>query len=144
MGCIFLMLLILIALFWLTRLAFNYEKQLITAQQKLLQNLSFKNRIVGMISHEIRSPLNIISIYSRNLLKHVTDNDTKESLQAIDFTTHSLSLLANQILDFSKNENKSLTLNKSTFNLKTELNDITKSLTRFAEHNGNKLTVPPT
>ncbi|WKW45962.1 HAMP domain-containing sensor histidine kinase [Myroides sp. JBRI-B21084] len=140
-GLIGLIVLISILLAFLTRLAFMYESNLVKAQKKIQQNLNFKNRIVGMISHEIRSPLNIISIYTRGISKQVTDEDVQDSLKSIQFTTQSLSLLANQILEFSKNENKKLTLNKSTFNLKTELDEILKALTQFVENNENKLIV---
>jgi len=94
-----------------------------------------------MISHEIRSPLNIISIYSRGIRRQIEDQEVQESLKSIEFTTHSLSLLANQILELSKNENKKLELNKTTFNLKYELEEILKSLSSFVENNENKLLV---
>ncbi|WCM41248.1 HAMP domain-containing histidine kinase [Flavobacterium sp. CBA20B-1] len=140
-GLIFLMVLISILLAFLTRLAFVYEKRLEQAKQKIQQNLNFKNRIVGMISHEIRSPLNIISIYTRGISRQVQDEEVKDSLKSIEATTQSLSLMANQILEFSKNENKKLILNKTTFNLKTELDEILKSLAHFVNNNGNKLVI---
>lgn len=127
-GVIFFMVLISIILAFITRLTFAYETRLVKAQKKIEQNLNFKNRIVGMISHEIRSPLNIISIYSRGIRRQIEDKEVQESLKSIEFTTHSLSLLANQILDLSKNENKKLELNKTTFNLKYELDEVLKSL----------------
>ena len=140
-GVIFFMVLISVILAFITRLTFAYESRLVAAQKKIEQNLNFKNRIVGMISHEIRSPLNIISIYSRGIRRQIEDQDVQESLKSIEFTTHSLSLLANQILDLSKNENKKLALNKSTFNLKYELDEVLKSLSNFVENNENKLLV---
>ncbi|MDP2162438.1 MAG: hypothetical protein Q8K02_18300, partial [Flavobacterium sp.] len=50
------MILITIVLGYFTKINFEYEKQLETANYQIKQNLSFKNRIVGMISHEVRSP----------------------------------------------------------------------------------------
>lgn len=140
-GVIFFMVVISVILAFITRLTFAYETRLVAAQKKIEQNLKFKNRIVGMISHEIRSPLNIISIYSRGIRRQIEDQEVQESLKSIEFTTHSLSLLANQILDLSKNENKKLALNKTTFNLKYELDEILKSLASFVENNENKLLV---
>ena len=107
------MIVISIILAFITRLTFAYETRLEAAQEKIKQNLSFKNKIVGMISHEIRSPLNIISVYSKGIRKMIKDEDLQDSLKTIEFTTNSLSLLANQILEFSKNENKKMQLNKS-------------------------------
>lgn len=140
-GLVLFMVIISGILILLTRLAFDYEKRLLLAQEKIQQNLSFKNRIVGMISHEIRSPLNILSIYSKNISKQIKDESLQESLKSIQFTTNSLSLLANQVLDYSKNENKKLELNKSNFYLKDELNEILKSLSSFVENNGNRLEI---
>lgn len=94
-----------------------------------------------MISHEIRSPLNIISIYSRGISRQIKDESLKESFKTIDFTTNSLSLLASQILEYSKNENVKIELNQSNFNLKEELNEILKGLTTLVESNGNNLVV---
>jgi signal transduction histidine kinase len=125
----------------LTRLAFDYEKRLLFAQDKIQQNLNFKNRIVGMISHEIRSPLNIISIYSRIISKQIQDESLKESFKNIDFTTNSLLLLTNQILEYSKNENVKLKLNEKDFNLNTELSEIFKGLTTLVKSNGNNLII---
>lgn len=140
-GLIVFMIVISVILILLTRLTFIYEKRLLHAKEKIQQNLSFKNKIVGMISHEIRSPLNIISIYSRTLSKQVQDKEVQESLKSIEFTSNSLALLASQILDFSKNEHKKAELNKTFFNLKDELDEILKALSNFVENNGNRLSV---
>ena len=67
-ALIIVMFIISIILFSFTRIAFEYEKKLTNAQKLISQSLSFKNRIMGMISHEIRSPLSIISIYSETVL----------------------------------------------------------------------------
>lgn len=140
-GTIILLIAITIVLIGLTRLTFQYEKRLKVAKIKIQENLNFKNRMVGMISHEIRSPLNIISILSRNLVRQVSDDTIKESLKSIQFTSNSVSSLAGQILDFSKNENKKLQLDKTTFDLKNELNEITSTLTTLVEDNDNRLYV---
>lgn len=138
-GVIILMVVISIILIFISKLTFTYEKKLVRAKKRIQQNLKFKDRIMGMISHEIRSPLNIISIYTRSIRKQIDDIEIKETLKSIEFTTHSLSLLANQILAFSKNEYSRLKLNKSSFNLKYQLDEILKALTSIAESKGNKL-----
>lgn len=140
-GLIILLVVISAILTLLTRLAFNYERELLIAKAKIQENLSFKNRIVGMISHEIRAPLNMISIHARNIVRQVNDKDIKDSLKSIQFVTTSLSLLANQILDFSKNENRKMKLNKNTFDLKDELDEILKTLGVFVKSQGNTFIV---
>jgi len=140
-GLVLFLLIISAILMSLTRLAFDYEKRLFKANEKIQQNLSFKNRIVGMISHEIRSPLNIISIYSNSISKKIKDDELKDSFKTIQHTTTSLSMLANQILEYSKNENKELELNKNKFNLKQELDEFLKSLKSLVEFSDNRIEV---
>lgn len=138
-GLIILVIIISIILTYLTRLAFDYENRLVVAQVKIQQNLSFKNRIIGMISHEIRSPLSIISIYSKYLSTKIQDEEIKNVFDSVQFTTNSLTMLSNQILEYSKNENKQLSLNASPFNLEEQLSSVVKSLQTLVAENGNKL-----
>lgn len=140
-GLVLLMFVISGVLILLTRLSFDYEKRLLLAQDKIQRNLSFKNRVVGMISHEIRSPLNIISIFSRGISRQIKDESLQEAFKTIEFTTNSLSLLANQILEYSKNENIKLKLKKADFILNQELDKIFKALTSLVESNRNFLVI---
>lgn len=138
---IVLMLVVSIILLSFTRMAFEYEKRLIAAQNQIRQNLAFKNRIIGMISHEIRSPLNIISIYSKKVMAMVKDVEIKETFKSIQFTTNSLILLANQILEYSKDENHKPKLKFKKINLKKEIDHIISSMTPLLENKGNKMVV---
>ncbi len=138
-GLVILVIIISIILTYLTRLAFDYEKRLVVAQVKIQQSLSFKNRIIGMISHEIRSPLSIISIYSKYLSSKIKDEEIKNVFDSVQFTTNSLTMLSNQILEYSKNENKQLSLNPAPFNLEDQLSNVVKSLQTLVAEKGNKL-----
>ena len=122
-------------------MAFKYEKILTTAQTQIRQSLNFKNRIMGMISHEIRSPLSIISIYSKMIGSSVKDPEIKETFESIQFTTNSLLLLANQILEYSKDENQSPKLKNKNFYLKSEITQIISSMSSLVETKGNKIEV---
>jgi len=136
---IVLMFIISIILLSFTRMAFEYEKRLTTAQSQIRQSLNFKNRIMGMISHEIRSPLSIISIYSKIISSSIKDREIKETFDSIQFTTNSLLLLANQILEYSKDENQSPKLKNKNFYLKNEINQIISSMSSLVESKGNKI-----
>jgi signal transduction histidine kinase len=140
-AIIFLMFLISLLLFGFTRLAFAYEKRLTVAQEKIRQNLNFKNRIMGMISHEIRSPLNLIALYSRKISQTVKEPEVQESFKSIQFTSHSLLLLSNQILEYSKDEQYQPKLKNSNFKLKNELTQILSAMHTLVESKGNKLKV---
>ncbi|WP_284653066.1 sensor histidine kinase [Flavobacterium terrisoli] len=141
LAIIVLMFVISLILFGFTRLAFEYENRLTTAQEKIRQSLNFKNRIMGIISHEIRSPLSIISIYSQRISKSVKEPEIKETFKSVEFTTNSLLLLSNQILEYSKDENHQPALKNKNFYLKNELQQISDSMSSLVESKGNKLDV---
>ncbi|MFH6998854.1 sensor histidine kinase [Flavobacterium sp. FlaQc-57] len=138
---ILLMFIISIIVFSFTRLSFEYEKRLTIAQDQIRQSLNFKNRIMGMISHEIRSPLSIISIYSKMISSSIKDEEIKETFKSIQFTTNSLLLLSSQILEYSKDENRSPELKNKNFHLKNEINQIITSMNSLVETKGNKMEV---
>ena len=136
-----LMLLFSIVLFRFTRFAFQLENKLINSQKQILNNLEYKNKIMGMISHEIRSPLSIISIYSKMVSSKVDDKEVKEVFKSIEYTTSTLLLLSGQILEYSKNENKTMVLKKTQFNLDDVLTKIVNPLTPLALTKGNHLKI---
>lgn len=138
---VLLMFIISIILFNFTRMAFEYEKRLTKAQEQIRQSLDFKNKIMGMISHEIRSPLNIISIYSKKVSASIVDVDIKDTFKSIQFTTNSLVHLSNQILEYSKDENYQPELKCANFNLKTEIYQIVSSMSSLVESKGNKIEI---
>lgn len=131
------MILITIVLGYFTKINFEYEEQLETANYQIKQNLSFKNRIVGMISHEVRSPLSIISIYSKIISAKTDDEEIKEVFKSVDFTTNSLMMLTNQILEYSKNQHTKIALKPKPFSLNEELKQIIHSLTTLVASKGN-------
>ncbi|MCD0471843.1 HAMP domain-containing sensor histidine kinase [Flavobacterium sp. JAS] len=141
---IILMFIISIIIFSFTRMAFQYEKRLVVAQNQIRQSLNFKNRIMGMISHEIRSPLSIISIYSKMISSSIKDLEIKETFKSIQFTTNSLLLLSSQILEYSKDENRSPKLENKQFELKSEINQIVSSMGSLVESKGNKIKINST
>jgi two-component system sensor histidine kinase BarA len=141
---IILMFIISIIIFGFTKMAFEYEKRLVVAQNQIRQSLNFKNRIMGMISHEIRSPLSIISIYSKMISSSIKDLEIKETFKSIQFTTNSLLLLSSQILEYSKDENRSAKLENKQFELKSEINQIVSSMGSLVESKGNKIKINST
>jgi signal transduction histidine kinase len=140
-GAIVLVLFVSFILMVLTRLAFGYERRLIEANKKIQENLIFKDKIVSMISHEIRTPLSILSLYSGQLKNQTADPMMKQLFESISFTTKSANLLANQILEFSKNEQKKLTVNAVSFNVKEELSEVLQGLKSLVEENKNQLYI---
>jgi signal transduction histidine kinase len=96
---------------------------------------------MGMISHEIRSPLNIISLFSKKIGQSIKDDNLKDNFKSIEFTTNSLLLLSNQILEYSKNEGQKLTLQNKKFNLEEEVKNILSTISSFVESKKNTLNI---
>ena len=138
---VLLMLTFTVLLLYFTRMTFNFEKRLVLAQKQIVRNLNYKNKIVGMISHEIRSPLSVLAMYSRMISDKVQDLEIKEVFKSMQYTTNNLLVLTNQLLEYSKNEHKQMELNNTTFNLKTEVDKIMLPLATLTENKGNKLNV---
>ena len=113
--------------------AYIFEKELAKAKIAAENNVEFKNRLIGMLSHEMRAPLNIISNLSNKLKVSNTDKGLSHGINLMHFTSNSLQITVNQILDFFKNENTTLVLYNSKINLKKEVTNILESLKSLAE-----------
>ncbi|RKE86602.1 sensor histidine kinase [Epilithonimonas arachidiradicis] len=140
-GAMILMFIVSILIMYFTRIAFIYEKRLNSANKKISENLNFKNRILGMLSHELRSPLKIIGIFINRINKKTNDESIKEYLKSISFTNNSLLLQANQILEYTKNQHKENKLVPTVFNLKNEVSSILTSIEPFIETRNNRFVV---
>ncbi len=128
-----LILLLTLALLLYTWYAYDYGKKLVSAKAEIEHNLEFKNRLIGMLSHEMKAPLNIISNLTEKIKEANHDNALDESVNTLLFTSNSLQLTVNQILNFFKNENTQLVLYKSEINLNQEVQSIISSLQSLAE-----------
>lgn len=130
-----------IILMYFTRMAFLYEHKLKSANREIEENLNFKNRILGMLSHELRSPLKIIGLFLDRINKKNQDPNIKEYLKSIRFTNESLLMQANQILEYTKNQQVENKLVPSHFNLKEEINSILTSIEPYINTRNNKFVI---
>jgi len=112
--------------------SYYHEKKLALAKIQAERNVEFKNRIIGMLSHEMRSPLNIISNLTQKLNTKNLNIDENKTLNLLNFTSNSLQITVNQVLDFFKNESSELVLYNSKINLKEEIDTILTSLKSLA------------
>lgn len=133
-----MMFVVLIAVLYFTRQSFAYEKQLAEANKTISQNLKFKNRILGMLSHEVRAPLKIITLFTRRIAARTEDEKTLEALKSIEFTNNSLLIQAAQILEYARNQNKKPVLELVRFNLREDLNTLASSFSPYIESKGNE------
>jgi len=141
LGLMILMFIVSVLIMYLTRIAFVYERKLNAANKQIYENLNFKNRILGMLSHELRSPLKIIGIFIKRINKKTTDETVKEYLKSISFTNDTLLMQANQILEYTKNQHVVTKLIPVVFNLKEELYSILAAIEPYIETRNNKLVI---
>lgn len=141
LGLMILMFIVSILIMYFTRVAFIYERKLNAANAEIKKNLNFKNRILGMLSHDLRSPLKIINIFIDKIYRTTEDETIKDYLKSIKFTNSTLLLQSNQILEYTKNENAEKELIKSVFNLKEEIGSIVKVITPYLETRNNRFVV---
>lgn len=141
LGLMILMFIVSILIMYFTRIAFIYERKLNAANKQINENLNFKNRILGMLSHELRSPLKIIGIFINRINKKTTDESIKEYLKSISFTNNTLLMQANQILEYTKNQHVENKLIPVVFNLKNEIASILTSIEPYIETRNNKFIV---
>ncbi len=141
LGLMILMFIVSILIMYFTRVAFIYERKLNAANEEIKKNLNFKNRILGMLSHDLRSPLKIINIFIDKIHRTTEDETIKDYLKSIKFTNSTLLLQSNQILEYTKNENAEKELIQSVFNLKDEISSIVKVITPYLETRNNRFVV---
>lgn len=141
LGSMVLMFIVSILIMYLTRMAFIYEKRLNSANQQIKENLNLKNRILGMLSHELRSPLKIIGIFIKRIHKKTEDETVKEYLKSISFTNDTLLMQANQILEYTKNQQVQNKLIPVTFNLNNEITSILTAIEPYIETRNNKFVI---
>jgi signal transduction histidine kinase len=140
-GAMFLMFIVSILIMFLTRIAFIYEKKLNAANKQINENLNFKNRILGMLSHELRSPLKIIGIFIKKINNKTDDENVKGYLKSISFTNNTLLMQANQILEYTKNQQVENKLIPVVFNLKNEITSILTSIQPYIETRNNTFVI---
>ena len=138
LAAMLLMFLVSLMMLYFTRLTFFYEKELRVADKMNQENLNFKNRILGMLSHELRSPLKIIGLFVNRIQKKTDDSQIKEYLKSIHFTSNTLLLQSNQILEYTKNQEVNKKLVPTEFNLKSEVVNILESLEPYVDSRNNQ------
>jgi len=103
------------------------EKQLNDAKILAEQASVAKGNFVANMSHEIRTPMNAVLGFTDLALKtNNLGNDAYAYLKKSQSAAVGLLAIINDILDFSKIESKKFAIEKTTFNLKNLLSEITE------------------
>lgn len=125
----FLMLLLLLLLFRYIYEIFRLEKKLKEANDQIQEDLMLKNKIISLLTHEIKTPVNVIRMSSCLVSQKIQDPEVKEIFNSIKYTSNALTLIANQALEVVKLGNyEELALDISEFDIGFEIKEIIKSL----------------
>lgn len=138
---LFLLMSVCILILFFLRIGFLYEQRLMAANKQISDNLVFKNRILGMLSHELRSPLKIMDIFLTKISARTEDSTVKKYLKSVSYTNKTLLVQANQILEYTKNQQVGNTLKSEVFILKKEVQSILEAAESYIETRNNILIV---
>ncbi len=144
LGLMVIIFFVLVVVLYYTKQSFLYEKKLQHANKTISENLNFKNRILGMLSHEIRAPLKIINLFTSRISKKTNDESVLEALKSIEFTNNSLLIQANQILEYTKNQSQKIELKPVDFNLREEIEAILHVFKPYIESKRNTVQITNT
>lgn len=119
----------------------EFEQQLYDSKTKAEESDRLKTSFLTNLSHEIRTPLNAIIGFSTLLeTKEVSKEDQKEYLRILAKSGRLLLEIIDNIIDISKIESSTLTVNKTSGNLNTLLDELLVNFTEFKYNmNYNKI-----
>ncbi len=97
------------------------------ADRESIEQSSFaRERFLATMSHEMRTPMNIIIGLTHLLLSENPREDQQEHLRTLQFSANNLVVFINDVLDFSKIEAGKLTLESREFDPKEILKEINR------------------
>lgn len=91
-----------------------------------------RNELIANISHDLRTPLTMISGYAE-MMRDLPDENTAENLQTILDECHYLTRLVNDVLDLSKLQAGVMKLNITYFNLSEVIQNILNRVNEMNE-----------
>lgn len=96
---------------------------------------NLRNELIANMSHDLRTPLTMIAGYGE-VMRDLPGENTPENVQVIIDECHRLTALVNDILDLSKLQSKTQSLNKETFNITSLVSDITNRFSTLLKKEG--------
>ncbi len=115
----------------------TYFEELEQAKESAISANHAKDRFIGNISHELRSPLNGIIGYAKILKRELPlDKRQTQEFEIIEESGLHLLTLINDLLDFSKNQANKMKLNPNEVNLPSFLKGIIGIVSSDAKQKG--------
>jgi len=96
------------------------------SKNELEEALKIKSKFLSNMSHEMRTPLNIIMGLSQQMKEYKSDKINQEYLDSILGASDGLLRLVNDILDLLKSDQNILTIKNERFSIKKKLLDLEK------------------
>lgn len=91
-------------------------------QVKQLNN--YKNKIIEVMSHHLKTPLNVISLHIQTLQNQLTDTVSSQSIKIIQNKCQLLESYINDLIDYSNILNNQFFLYVSQFEIREIIEDI--------------------
>jgi PAS domain S-box-containing protein len=114
----------------------EYERELLRERQRAEQAAKAKADFISMISHEIRTPLNAILNVGHLLESTELSSQQQKLVRILRSSSEGLLALINDVLDFSKIESGTVSLEERSLDLRQLIHQIVDSIHVKAEQKG--------
>ena len=116
--------------------------------QKIIDNEKFKNNYFINLSHELRTPINVINstvqlINSINVNKGITYEKLNQYMEIIGKNCNNLLKIINDIIDSSKIETGKYKINKKNYDIVYIVEETALNMRKFIEDKGISLIIDP-
>lgn len=112
------------------------------AKHELSKVDALRRDLIANISHDLRTPLTMISGYAE-VMRDLPGENTAENLQVIIDESNRLTTLVNDVLDISKLESGVRTVSPSEFSLTDAISSAIKSYNKLTERGNYKIIFRP-
>ena len=112
------------------------------AAEDLGQVEALQHELIANISHDLRTPLTMIGGYAE-VMRDLPNENTPENMQIIIDETQRLSSLVNELLDFSRMQTGSITLNPTDFCLTETVQAIVGRIGSMVAKDGYQIVFTP-
>ncbi|KFE64875.1 hypothetical protein DB31_1893 [Hyalangium minutum] len=82
--------------------AHQTQREVETREAQLLQRADFERRLIGIVSHDLRNPLSAIGLTASALVRQISDERHRQSVQRILLAAERASRMIRDLLDFTR------------------------------------------